>query len=198
MELSPLLIAGIVLLAVVAGLTLWQRRQQVDQSASGRHAAVAAPPAAQVSTVADETVETESSFEFATDPLLGAIAWDEGIWSPDDDPVFAGTTVLVEVHGPRSGLTESQRSVVRAALEHNQDLDTRARATIRQELDRRGVGDSAMEPYSLEVKPGPEGGETAYLWYDVAEADREMGVSSTDRWRTLALEFLDQVGTSVD
>jgi hypothetical protein len=189
MELSPLLIAGVVLLVVVLGLALWQRRQQVDRTAGVR----AAGDLAAVSgghAVADVS-KAESQHLFAKDDLLGAMEYYEGAWTAEDEVAFGDTTVNVEVHGSTAGLTGAQRDLLRRAIESSHDLDRRAREVIQRELARRGIHDTTMEPYELAVRPRQDGREAGFVWYEVEHADREMGVSSSDGWRTLEVETLD-------
>ena len=191
MELSPLLILGVVLLVVVVGLSLWQSAQQVDRSgAAGPVAASggAARPAAAATDAADQ----KGPSPFSTDPLLGDVYFDDegGVWSADHEREFGDTTVNVEVHGKQPGLTDAQRDILRAALDQHRDLDARARALIRQELDRQGIGETTMEAYELSVRRREDGREAGFVWYDVEKSDREMGVSSTDGWETLRLEIL--------
>jgi hypothetical protein len=189
MELSPLLAVGIVLLVAVLALSRLQKSQQVDRSAAGRPSTGTAGTAPPVR--AAEAGDRSSKFAFSKDDLLGVIVFDDGIWAADDDAAFAGTTVIVEVHGELAGLTEAQSETVRLALTDSRDLDARARAVIQQELDRQGITDATMEAYELTVRPGRDGREAGFLWYDVKQADREMGVSSTDGWKTLTLETPD-------
>lgn len=190
MELSPLLIVGLVLLLVVAGLALWQRMQQVDPAVGGR--AVARPGAGpELSSPPAAPLDGDPPLISLADPVIGAITFDDGLWTTDEDVAFGETTVIVEVTGSADGITDAQRDIVGAALTGAHDLDRRARALINQELARQGIGESEMDTYELALRPDPDGRETAYLWYDVEESDREMGVSSTDRWRTLKLEILE-------
>jgi hypothetical protein len=185
----PLLIVGLVLLLVVAGLALWQRMQQVEPAGGrpvARPAAVSEP-----SSPTGEPFDGDPPLISVTDPVIGAITFDDGLWTTDEDVPFGDTTVIVEVTGSADGITDAQRDIVGAALTGAHDLDRRARALINQELARQGIGESEMDTYELALRPDANGRETAYLWYDVEESDREMGVSSTDRWRTLKLEILD-------
>ena len=187
MEISPLLVVGIVLLVAILGLSLWQRSQQVDRTA-GRQTSNGAPGAASRGHDTADATEPESQFVFSRDDLLGVIEYDEGVWTADDEQPFAGTTVIVEVHGDRSGLTEAQREILTLALKYPRDLDGRAREVIQRELDRQGITEGTMEAYELTVRTGDDGRDVGFLWYDVEEADREMGVSSIDGWKTLQLE----------
>ena len=189
MDLSPALILGVVLLVAVGALSLWQRSHQVDRTGAGRSAAGgSAAPAASVPAAPAATAEHDSGFAFVKDDLLGVLDWDEGVWNADDNAAFADTEVIVEIHAPRSGFTAPQREIVRTALASSHDLDARARALIGQELQREGVTDMTMEAYELTVRQRDDGLEAGFVWYDVAKADREMGVSSADGWKTLRLE----------
>ena len=189
MESSPLLIVGVLLLVVVLGLSLWQRSQQVDRTGAGRSApggAVASASPAAPAAVA--TAKPDSSYAFVRDDLLGVLDWDEGVWNADDNAAFADTEVIVEIHADKSGFTNAQREIVRTALASSHDLDERARALIGQQLQRDGITDMTMEAYELTVRHRDDGLEAGFVWYDVAKADREMGVSSADGWKTLRLE----------
>ena len=85
MELTPLLVVGIVLLVGVVGLSLWQRSLQIDRTA-GRQTNGGAPGATtknHAATPADVS-EPGSQFVFSRDDLLGVIEYDEGVWTADD------------------------------------------------------------------------------------------------------------------
>jgi hypothetical protein len=189
MELSAPLIVGFVLLVIVVGLALWQRTQQVDRTVDHRPAG--STSASAHASAAANASDADEVFVSSTDPVIGPMTFDQDVWTADDDVEFAGTTVIVEVRGTKSGLTDAQRDILRVALEQQHELDTRARATIRQELDRQGIGETDMEAYELGVRPRDDGREAGFLWYDVTESDREMGVSSTDRWQTLKVETFE-------
>lgn len=192
MELSPLLVVGIVLLVLVVALSLRQRSQQVDRTAGGPtnspHGASGGRPAVvPPGPAAASAGDAASKYVFSKDELLGEISFIDGLWTADDDVPFADTTVFVEVQGHRAGLTDAQRELLRLALKYPRDLDGRAREVIQRELDRQGIADTKMELYELAVHPRDDGPEAGFLWYEV-EAGREMGVSSTDGWKTLRLE----------
>src|SRR5688572_9256541 len=127
MELSPLLIVGLVLLLVVAGLALWQRMQQVDPAVGGR--AVARPGASpELSSPPAAPPAAHPPLISVTDPVIGAITFDDGLWTTDEDVPFGDTTVIVELTGSADGITDAQRDIVGAALTAAHDLDRRARA----------------------------------------------------------------------
>ena len=98
------------------------------------------------------------------------------------------STVIVEVHGHKSGLTEAQSELVRLALEYPRDLDGRAREVIAPALGRHDLEGATITPYELTVRPGDDGRDVGFLWFEVEGTGRDIGVSSADGWKTLTLQ----------
>jgi hypothetical protein len=124
------------------------------------------------------------------DPELGLLVYDEvDGWTREDDLDFAGAAVSLTVAGTsRPG--EAHRELLRAALADAAALDARARAIVIPELRRRRAVYDDLVPYQMAFGR-VEGATCGYLWYCVGDFSGEIGVSSRDRWRTLALEVVE-------
>jgi hypothetical protein len=182
--MSSLLAVAIVLLVIVVGLTLLQRRAQVNPQAVRRETPSSAQPPPEPPATAPGT-ETD----IRTDPVLGVIGFNDGTWMTETDLVLGDSLVLVEVHGTIDGPTDTDRQIVEAALAQP-DLDARARALVIAELERRREDANDVVMYSLVVRPDDTGVRHGFLWYDAPEFIGEIGVKSSDRWRTLTLEVV--------
>lgn len=181
--MSTLLIVAIVLLILVVGLTLMQRRAVVQPQAPRRPAAgkTVSPPSP------SEPPEVSSRIVVRSDPLLGEISLYKGVWTAENDLDLHGTRVLVEIDGTIDGPNDADREFVTAALARP-DLDQRARAMVLPELQRRNVETSGVVVYELAVRPDDTGIRTGFLWYEVPSFDGLIGVRSVDHWRTITLQ----------
>lgn len=180
--MSPLLVVAIVLLVLVVGLTLLQRRGQVQPHAVRRQPSPPATPEPPDTSPSEMTAIT-------TDPLLGVIGFHDGGWMTETDLNLHGTLVLVEIAGSIDGPTNADHEVVRAALA-TPDLETRARALVIAELERRRVrvGATDASAYSLAVRPDRDGVLHGFLWFAAEQFLGDVGVKSADHWRTITLE----------
>jgi hypothetical protein len=183
---SPLLVVAVALLVLVVGLTLLQRRAHAQSSPPRRDTPPTAPPAR--ATAAD--APRPRKLELSTDPLLGDISYDGDTWLVENDLDLHGSVVLVEISGTADGPTSRDHEIVKAALARP-DLDTRARTLVLHELERRGVDSTGINLYELAVGPDDDGVLHGYVWYEVPELVGEIGVKSSDHWRTITLEVVE-------
>ena len=179
--MSPLLAVAIVLLVLVVGLTLLQRRGQVQPHAVHRKSSPPPAPPEPPDTSPSEMTAIKA------DPLLGTIGFHSGGWMTDTDLNLHGTLVLVEIAGSIDGPTNADHEIVRAALA-TPDLETRARALVIAELERRRVGVNDVSAYSLAVRPDEDGVLHGFLWFAAEEFLGDIGVKSADMWRKITLE----------
>ncbi len=183
--MSPLLALALVALAIVVGLTLLQRRAHAQPRGVGPSPGLPASPPSQGPT-------SSEVHPGLVDPVLGSMTYDgHHSWSIDEDPAFAGTTVIVEIAGGPDGPDADAREYVTKALAQQADLDARARVVVIEEARRRGFSATQVEAYELMVGPDDDDALSGYLWFDVDDFEVELGVSSADAWRTLRLETLD-------
>jgi hypothetical protein len=182
--MSPLLAVAIVLLVIVVGLTLLQRRTQAQPPTRRLDTSPAAPPPT------PPPARPVRAPDLYTDPLLGPMSHDGDLWMAEDDLVLGDIAVLVEISGTIDGPTEEDREFVRAALARA-DLEPRARAMVQAELARRGISADGITIYELAVGPDDDGVRSGYIWYNVPDLMAEIGVKSTDHWRTLTLEVVE-------
>lgn len=181
--MSPLLVIAIVLLVIVVGLTWLQRRAQVEpRGAVGKERSPSPPPER---TGAAQGTETD----IRTDPVLGVIGFNDGIWMTETDLDLGGSLVLVEIHGTIDGPTDADHQIVKAALARP-DLEARARTLVLHELARLGTDATDLAIYELAVGPDDDGALHGYLWFEVTEFLGEIGVKSSDLWQTLTLEVV--------
>lgn len=180
--MSPLLAVAVVLLVIVVGLTLLQRRVHAQPGPL--------PSGAKAPDPVPARPNPTRSLEVRTDPVLGVMSFDGDMWMAEDDLTLGDTAVLVEISGTIDGPTDADRAYVRAALAQS-DLDLRAQALVLPELARRGIDASGMSIYELAVGPDDEGVLSGYIWYNVPDFMAEIGVKSTDHWRTLTLEVVE-------
>jgi hypothetical protein len=186
--MSPLLAFAIVLLIVVAGLALWQRRSREQTSGPGARLASAGVAAA-----APE--DTPSAPAPISDPVLGTITYaGHGFWTRDDLE-FAGATMQLEIFASEAGPPPEVGEYLQAALAPETALDARARAAIHADARERGLTEPDDGPalHPNQVAIGIDGDRVfrGYVWYTSEDPDGEFGVSSTDMWRTLTVEFID-------
>lgn len=186
--MSPLLAVAIVLLVLVVGLTLLQRRGQTDTHRPRRGPMPPAPPPApDVPELADPPAsEPPSATDVRSDPVVGTIGYFDGIWMTENDLNLHGAQVMVEITGTVAGPTNEDHEIVKAALARP-DLDERARPLVAAELERRGEELIGLVPYSMAVRPDEHGVRHGYLWYDTASFLGEIGVKSADHWRTITI-----------
>ena len=183
--MSVLLTVAVVLLALVSGLALWQRRQQVDRvrpaassdRAAARRAATPVPAAPGVGRIEDAD--------------FGLMTWDGEMWAGIDDVVIAGEDVALEIAGPASGPDAAHRAVALALLASAADIDARARPMVVAELQRRGCPPETPVPYEASVGLTEDGRVAGWLWYCFGGFAGEVGVRSEDHWRTLELDVVE-------
>lgn len=182
--MSPLLVIAVVLLVVVVGLTLMQRRAQVQPRAALRKE----PPSPSPRPESPDT-SLVTGTDIRTDPVLGVIGFNDGIWMTETDLDLGGTLVFVEIHGTIDGPTNADHQIVKAALARP-DLEARARTLVLHELERRGEDATGLAIYELAVRPDDDGVLNGWLWFEVPEFLGEIGVKSSDLWQTLTLEVV--------
>jgi hypothetical protein len=179
--MSPLLAVAIVLLVLVAGLALLQRRQTRDLSARPAVATFASGTAP----VADVDPESDPDWPFKDDPVLGSLMFDgEGMWS--GDLAIGGQDVELFLRASREGPGARHREWVQAAQERGDGLVSEARARLAEALARRGV--DLEDPSLQELHVGPDAGGVfeGRLVFDPDHDDLDaVYVQSTDTWRTV-------------
>jgi hypothetical protein len=182
MGMTWLLAVGVVLLVIVVGLSLLQRRAAAPPPR--RPTPGELPPSG---TPTPDRVRGELRVD---DPDLGVLGYDNDRLWQGDSLDFDGTPILVQLPGDRSGPSATARPVVIAATAQARELWARGRDVVTAELRRRGNPDDDVEPYELAVDT-TDGKVIGYLWYSVDTFAGEIGVSSRDGWRTLALEVIE-------
>jgi hypothetical protein len=181
--MSPLLAFAIVLLVLVVGLTLLQRRGET-QSYQARREPLSPPT---VPDPSDPTLPPDpppTDTETKADPLLGTIGYYDDRWMTEDDLNLHGSLVMAEIVGTIDGPTNADHEIVRAALARP-DLEGRGRALVISELERRGEDTSGLMLLSLSVRPDDSGVLHGFLWYDPGEFLGEIGVKSSNHWQTI-------------
>ena len=175
--MSPLLVIAVVLLVLVVGLAVLQRRASAPAS---RGASPSSPPSAPPA--GDLQID---------DPILGVLTFnnDNALWEGDSFE-FDGIPVLLELSGDVHGPSAAARALVQAAIAQP-GLHARGRDIVRAELVTRGVDTDDVEAYQIAVDNSETGAVTGYVWYNVETFDGEIGVSSADGWRTLTLEVIE-------
>ena len=129
--------------------------------------------------------------------MLGAITYaGHGFWTRDLD--FAGTTLQLEIcTGTNEPVPPAPevREYFQAALSRETDLDSRARAAILADARQRGMiaPDATVVVSPNQLSIGLDGDRVfrGYVWYSSADPEGEFGVSSTDAWQTLTVEFIE-------
>ena len=182
--MSLLLAVAIVLLVLVVGLTLLQRRSQAQPRPPQDPMPPLPPPAPEAPEF--ETSAPTMPSGIRSDPVVGAISFYDGTWMTEADVNFHGSLILVEIAGSPDGPTHDDHEIVKAALA-TRDLDARGRALVVAELERRGEDVDGLIPCSLSVRPDETGLLHGFLWYDAPEFLGEIGVKSPDHWRSLTL-----------
>ena len=120
--------------------------------------------------------------------MLGRLIYNgEQMWEADDERVFAGTTVCIEIAAGAEG-PDAGREIARAAIAQQAELDTRARALLTPALAGLGWAGLPLTAFSIAVRPDARQRLVGVLWYEVGDMDGEIGVASADRWRTLEIE----------
>ncbi len=183
-DISQLLPVAVVLLVIVVGVALWQRRATVDASARSRPSTLpssrAADPAATAAALRVRPVHND---------VLGRLVYDgEHMWELDEELAFAGTTVCVEITGGAEGPTGAAREIARTAIAQQADLDARARALLTPALPGLGWEGLPLTAFSIAVRPDAHQRLVGVLWYEVGDMDGEIGAASADLWRTLEIE----------
>ena len=181
-----LLQIAVVLLVIVVGLTLWQRRAHAEPTPARRDTPPSAPPPR--GSASDGTGPRR--LELGTDPLLGDITYDGDTWLAENDIDLHGTVVSVVISGTAAGPTARDRAIVEAALARP-DLDSRARTLIVLELERLGVDPTGLAMSELAVGPDDDDVLQGYLWYEVPDFSGVIGVKSADHWQTLTVDVVE-------
>jgi hypothetical protein len=184
-----MLVVAILALVIVVGLTLLQRRASADPAP--RRAAPAPPPPSEPPPAGlprgPSRVKNDLQLD---DPILGVLTFnDNALWEGDSFE-FDGIPVLLELSGDAHGPYASVRALVQAAIAQP-DLHARGRDIVRAELVTRGVDTDDVEAYEIAVDSSETGAVIGFVWYNVETFDGEIGVSSTDGWRTLTLEVVE-------
>lgn len=181
-----MLAVALVLLVIVVGLTLMQRRAPTD--ASGTRPLPPPPTPPRRSPPPSPAVPVPSAR--IDDAELGSLEFDGFDAWETDAFAFDGRPVLLEVTGDRSGPSSAARAMAIAARSVP-DLIARATALVTAELRRRGEPDPDVEIQQIVVETSPSAGLAGYVWFASATLDGEIGVYSTDDWRTLTLEVIE-------
>jgi hypothetical protein len=183
--MSPLLILGLVLLAVVVALSLMQRRAQVDHTRRGH-----TPPPRDPASPEPAARSEGSHATQLDDPRLGPLVFNgERLWQADSVD-FDGIPILAELQGDAQGPHPFARRYAAAACDDAKGLWARGRDLVAAELQRRGQLTDDIEPYELAVDI-EDGRPVGFLWYIAGDFEGEIGVSTRDEWRTLALEVIE-------
>ena len=176
--MSMLLTFALVLLVIVVGLILLQRR--------GAPAAESGAPDPAASSTDPGGPYRASGELRLDDPALGVLTFNPpGLWHGTTF-VLDGDEVIVDVGGNENGPAPALRAML-AAAGSEPGLLARATPIIAAELARRGIHDAEIVPYEIAAE-SRDGVPTGYLWFEVEGVGGEIGVSSRDDWRTLTLE----------
>lgn len=180
--MSPLLAVAIVLLVLVGGLALLQRRQTRDLS---QGPAVAAPPSRPAVAVAESDPESDPDWPFKDDPVLGSLMFDhEAMWS--GDVTIGGVALELFLRAGREGPGERHREWVQAAQARGDGLLSEARTKLAEALVRRGVDLQDPTVQELHVGPEADGVFEGRLVFDPDHDDLDgVFVQTTDAWRTV-------------
>ena len=180
--MSLLLAVAILLLVLVVGLTLAQRRQTSDLSARqrGADAAPSAPPPS-----ADGDPEHDPDWPFKEDPVLGSLMFDrEDLWS--GELAIGELDVELFLRAGREGPGDRHRQWVQAAQQRGDGLLNEARGKLAAALAQRGIALEDLSPEELHLGPDADGAFEGRLVFDPDHDDLDAAyVRSTDTWRTV-------------
>lgn len=184
--MSWLLGVAVLLLALVVGLSLWQRSGQVDRRRAGPLPSGPAPvPRADADAAPSPRARRRDDADF------GSMTWDGEMWCCERDIRVAGEEVALELAGPADGPVPSHREVARALVASSAEIDARARPMVVAELQRRGCAPEDPVPYEASVGLTDDGRVAGWLWYCFGGFEGEIGVRTEDGWRTLHLEVIE-------
>jgi hypothetical protein len=191
---TPLLVVGVVLLALVIGLSVLQRSRQRDFASGPRAGPGAQPasPAARPSPPAPGDPSDDPDWPFRTDPYWGELMWDhESRWEADGAPPIGNDHVTVVLFAGREGPGAAHREWYEAARVRGDALVQEATRLIGADLAGRGLGHVDL---SLDVVHiGNHAADVPFQGRLEFEADHARvewsDVRSLDLWRTLDLDI---------
>jgi hypothetical protein len=180
--MSFLLAAAIVLLVLVIGVALLQRRQTRDFS-TRPGGATAAPGTSTPIAAADP--ERDPDWPFKDDPVLGSLIFDqEDVWS--GEVVIGDLDVEVVLRAGREGPGDHHRQWVQAAQGRGDRLLNEARAALAEALAQRAITLEDLSSVEMHLGPDADGVFEGRLVFDPDHDDLDAAyVRSTDTWRTV-------------
>lgn len=185
--MTPLLVVGVVLLVLVAGLSLLQRSRERDfsRTAVPRPAPSAAPPPSDPS--------DDPDWPFRSDPYWGELTWDhDRAWEADGAPPLGSEHVTVKLYAGREGPGAEHREWYEAARTRGDALVRQAAEMLVKALDARGVDCDTPELSEVHIGvPVPVTGrfEGRLLFDPDHEAIDFIDVRSLDTWHTLEVDL---------
>ncbi len=182
MDMTVLLVVGIVLLVLVAGLSLAQRRSAAPSPPS-RPVSGPSPPTQPVAHAGGSRPNTWH------DPVLGTLTFDGGtLWSGQDDLTFGADAVQASIAAGADGPGPEQAAVGRAAFTRD-DVEPRAREAVAEALRARGVLTPVFVARSVHVGRDAAGRIVGSVDYDTDQFEGDVAVITHDAWRTLRAEL---------
>ncbi len=181
MDMTVLLVVGIVLLALVGGLSLAQRRSAV-RSPALQPSPMPSPRAEPVTPPRPEGGSSPGTWH---DPVLGTFTFDGGsLWSGQGELTFGTDAVQASFTAGAEGPGPEQAAVGRGAFTRD-DVEPRAREAVAEALRARGVLTPAFVACSVHVGRDAAGRIVGSVDYETDQFEGDVGVVTHDAWRTL-------------
>lgn len=184
--MSPLLIVAILLLVVVVGPTLLQRRAQRDHGDHARRvtsAALPTQPPERTSPAASAAGPAPA--RRVADPVLGDLTFD-GIdaWVRDEELTLGGRAIAVVVCAGPEGPQDLHRTWMQAVLSRYDALEAEARALLVSVLEPLEIGHDDITPWQIMIGPvdAPEVFEGRITYESFHPEIDELYVRSTELW----------------
>ena len=186
MDMTVLLVIGVVLLVIVGGLSLLQRRSVAPLPTSTR------PPSPLPAVDALPSPAAPGTGRKAWhDPVLGTLTFDDDdLWSGDDELAFGAHDVCAEITAGPSGPDAEQVAVARAAITRD-DVEPRARAAVREALQARGIEAPTFLAYRVHAGRAAQHRVVGSVDYASDLYAGDITVITLDEWRTLRVQLDD-------
>ncbi len=183
--MSLLLVVGVVLLLLLGGLALWQRRAARDMATS---ASRADSPALTAAASRPRAVPgADARMPTIDDPVIGSLKYHgDTAWTGEESLAIGGHDLVVQIFAGVEGPGDEHRAWMRTFRDRFDTIDADARALLGHVLQPLGVTSPRLDPWQVSIGPGDDGVFEGRLHYDVVhEAVDDLCVRSVEQWAVL-------------